>query len=339
MIKNMGTNQNYIELIVRFLSGEITHDEIIRLESWMGEKTANRNLFNEYKKVWESLGRVADTTGINVQDEWKKMKVKMRSSGYGNVISNKPAAERSFTFYFIRIAAVLIIGLFLGITGILMNRNLGYISYTTDETTMSAQLPDGSQVTLNTNSSLKIQKKFRSDLRMAKLVGEAYFEIFPDPSRPFIVNTDKIEIKVLGTSFNVVAYKDDDKIEVIVNTGQVAVTKEGNVTERLILKPGNRGIFIKSDQSLKLYINEDPNFLSWKTKQLVFDDKSLEEIILTINKIYHSNILVNGDALKKNRITASFNDQSLDAILNVLAATLDLNIRKNNGDIVLTDKK
>jgi transmembrane sensor len=259
----------------------------------------------------------------------------MNVSGSGRTIRNKSLAKNNFTFYFVRIAAVLVIGLFLSITGILLSRNFGYISYTTDETTMVTQLSDGSQVTLNTGSSLKIQKKFRNDQRIVRLVGEAYFEVFPDPSRPFIVNTDKIEIKVLGTSFNVNAYKDKNEIEVVVNTGQVALTKEGNITERIILKSGNRGTFNKSDQSLKLFVNEDPNFLSWKTRQLIFEDTSLEEIILTINKIYHTNILIIGDSLKKDRVTASFTDQSLDAILNVLAATLDLDIKENDGDIVL----
>ena len=142
----------------------------------------------------------------------------------------------------------------------------------------------------------------------------------------------------MGTSFNVNAYNDNDKIEVVVNTGQVAVTKEGELTERLILKPGNRGIFNKSDQSLKLIVNEDPNFLSWKTREFVFNDKSLEEIILTINKAYNSKITVPDDSLIEKRITVSFSNQSLDAILNVLSATLDLNIRENNGEIVLTEK-
>jgi ferric-dicitrate binding protein FerR (iron transport regulator) len=338
MIKTMDTNQNHIDLIVKFLSGDITHDEIIKLESWIGERTANRNLFNEYKKVWESLGNMADVAGIDVQEEWKKLKGKMNVPDSGRIIRNRPAVERNFNFWFTRIAAILIIGLFLSITVILINRNARYISCTTETTTMIAQLPDGSQVTLNTGSSLKYQKKFEKDQRMVELTGEAYFEVSPDQSRPFIVNTDKIEIKVLGTSFNVNAYKDNDIIEVVVNTGQVAVTKEGEITERIILKSGNRGIFNKSDQSLKLSIIEDPNFLSWKTRQFMFEDRSLEEIILTINRIYNSNILITSDSLKEKRVTTSFNNQSLEAILNVLAATLDLDIRENNGEIMLVKK-
>jgi transmembrane sensor len=338
MIKIMETNQNHIDLIVKFLSGDITHDEIIKLESWIGERTVNRNLFNEYKKVWENLGKVADIAGIDVQKEWKKLEGKMDFPGSVRISRHRPAVERNFTFWFTRIAAVLIIGLFLSITVILINRNARYISCTTETTTMIAQLPDGSQVTLNAGSSLKYQKKFGKDQRMVELTGEAYFEVSPDQSRPFIVNTDKIKIQVLGTSFNVNAYKDNAVIEVVVSTGQVAVTKEGEITERIILKSGNRGIFNTSDQSLKLSIIEDPNFLSWKTRQFMFEDRSLEEIILTINRIYNSNILITCDSLKEKRVTASFNNQSLEAILNVLAATLDLDIRENNGEIILLKK-
>jgi len=334
----METNQNHIDLIVKYLSGDITHDEIIKLESWIGERTVNRNLFNEYKKVWENLGKVADIAGIDVQKEWKKLEGKMNFPGSIRISRHRPAVERNFTFWFTRIAAILIIGLFLSITVILINRNARYISCTTETTTMIAQLPDGSQVTLNTGSSLKYQKKFGKDQRMVELTGEAYFEVSPDQSRPFIVNTDKIKIQVLGTSFNVNAYKDNAVIEVVVNTGQVAVTKEGEITERIILKSGNRGIFNKSDQSLKLSIIENPNFLSWKTRQFMFEDRSLEEIILTINRIYNSNILITSDSLKDKRVTASFNNQSLEAILNVLAATLDLDIRENNGEIILLKK-
>lgn len=334
----MKSSQNYIDLIVKYLSGEINHNEIPRFESWMGEKTANRILFNEYKKVWESLGKVADTSGIKVKDEWKKLKGSMKESWADRLIRNKPATVKNFTFYLVRIAAILVIGLFLGITGILMHRNLGYTSYVTDETTLTAQLTDGSQVTINSGSSLQMPRKFRNDRRTIKLDGEAYFEVTPDPARPFIINTGKIEIKVLGTAFNVSAYKKDNTIEVVVNTGQVALTKDGITTERIILKPGNRGIFDKSDQSLKLSLNVDPNYLSWKTRQLVFNDKPLEEIILTVNKLYHSNILITDDSLKKDRITASFNNQSLDAVLNVLAATLDLDIRESDGNIILDQK-
>jgi transmembrane sensor len=335
----MKTNQNYINLIVKYLSGNITHDEIIKLESWIKEKTANRDLFNGYKKVWESLGKVADIAGIDIQEEWKRVKGQMDDPGIRRIIKHKFTAERNFSYWFIRIAAAFIIGLLLGITVIHISRNAGYVCSTTENTTMIAQLPDGSQVTLNTGSSIKYREKSRSNQRIVQLTGEAYFEISADQARPFIVNTDGIEIKVLGTSFNVNAYKEKDEIEVVVNSGQVAVTKEGKTTQRLILKPGNRGIFNRSDQSLTLSVNEDPNFLSWKTRQFVFEDRTLEEIINTINKIYQSNIHILGDSLKGKRVTTSFNNQSVDAILNVLSVTLDLNIRKDNEEIVLIEKE
>jgi len=334
----MKSKESHIDLIVRYLSGEITHDELIRLESWMDDRPANRKLFNDYKRVWESLGKVEDAAKIDVHKEWNILEGKLDFNSEGRMRKSVPANMRNLNYWSIRIAAVLVIALLLSITVISISRNAGFDSYITETTTLSAQLPDGSQFTLNTGSSLKYQKKFRNDQRIVKLTGEAYFEVDPDQARPFIVSTDQIEIKVLGTSFNVNAYRDNDNIEVIVNEGQVAVTKEGEITERLIIKPGNMGIFNKSDQSLKLFVNEDPNFLSWKSREFVFEDKSLEEIILTINKIYNSNIILTDDSIKEKRITVSFSNQSLEAILNVLSATLDLDVRQNNGEIFLTEK-
>ena len=132
------------------------------------------------------------------------------------------------------------------------------------------------------------------------------------------------------------AYRDSDLIQVVVNAGQVALTKEGEMLERIILKPGNKGTYSKSDQTLNLTVNQDTNYLSWKTKQFVFEDRLLEEVIETINKAYHTNILIIGDSLKQSRITTSFNNQSIDAILNVLKATLDIEIKSKEEKIELS---
>jgi len=334
----MKTSRYHIDLIVRYLSGELLQDEKARLESWMVEKAANRKIFDEYKKIWDSLGRISDTVDLDIHKEWEFLKSKLDSRDTRKLIRYRPSAVRNFSFWFARIAALLVIALILSVTVLLVNRNVGYKSFVTDKATLTVNLPDGSQLILNAGSSLKYPTKFNDNHRNVVLSGEAYFEVRPDQNKPFIVRTDGIEIKVLGTSFNVNAYKNNDKIEVVVNSGEVAVTKEGELTERLILKPGNKGTFDKSDQSLKLSINKDPNFLSWKTRNFVFEDRSLEEIIRTLNKVYNSRITIADDSLRGKRVTVSFSNQSLEAVLNVLSATLDLDIRQNNGEIVLTEK-
>ena len=335
----MKTSQDHIDLIVRFLSGNISDADKIKLESWIEDKASNRKIFNDYKKTWDNFSRVSDTAGMDVQKEWEILNDRLDSQVDIKLISNSPIAIRRFTFWFVRIAAILVLALILSVTIFLFSPGIGHKSYSAEGTTLSALLPDGSRFTLNTGSTLISPKKFDDDQRTVVLTGEAYFEVQPDQSKPFIVRADELEIKVLGTSFNVNAYKDNDKVEVVVSTGEVAVTQEGEQTERLILRPGNRGTYNKSDQSLKLSVNEDPNFLSWKTRDFIFENKTLGEIVPAINKVYNSRIIIADNSLTEKRITVSFSNQSLDAILNVLSATLDINIRQNNKEIILSEKE
>lgn len=337
--KYMKTRQYYIDMIVRYLSGDLNKDEKVKLESWMEEKASNRKLFDDYKRIWDNLGRVSDIAQVDVLKEWEVLKKRLDAGDGRKVFKPGISSVRNFSFWFARVAAILVTALLLSITVLFISHNVGSNSYNTYKNPLTATLPDGSKFTLNKESSLKYPKRFSDDLRKVTLAGEAYFEVQPDQNKPFIVSAGEIEIKVLGTSFNVNAYRENDKIEVVVNTGQVAVTKEGVLTERLILKPGNRGTFNKSDHSLRLYINDNPNFLSWKTREFVFENRSLEEIVRTINKVYNSKITIADDSLPDKRITVSFNNQSLDAILNVLSATLDIDIRQNNSEIILTGKE
>ena len=172
---------------------------------------------------------------------------------------------------------------------------------------------------------------------MVSLEGEAFFQVERDVNRPFIIKADGIEVKVLGTSFNIKAYEDTDEIEVTVSSGQVALTKPGDVPESVILKPGNKGVFNRSDHTLAISRDIDRNYLAWKTRSFVFEDQSLVEVVQILNKVYNSSIHVSSDSLKEARITTSFNDQTLDAILNVLSATLDFEVEDDNGKIILTE--
>jgi len=340
MDKTMEINDKHIDfdLIVRYLAGETMVKESLKVETWILENPANRQLFDEYKKVWESLGKVQDITGIDLQAEWKKLEEKINTADTGKFIRPIQTRKRTFSFYLTRIAAVLVIGLFISLTGIYIYRNSVYNTYRTYKGTLLVELPDGSHVTLNNESILRSGKKFSEEKCEINLVGEGYFEVLPDPDKPFIIHTGEIEIAVLGTSFNVNAYKENEMIEVVVKTGQVAVSKEGAMLERIILKPGNKGTYNKSDKSLKLTRNQDPNYLSWKTKHFIFEDRPLEEVIETINKVYHSNIQILGDSLKQSRITTSFNNQSITAILNVLEATLNIEVRTTEDKIELNKK-
>ena len=321
------------ELIARYLSLEASEDENSRFEHWLDAKSANREVFQEYKILWDQVGKVESIAGLDLDAEWESLVAKIDDMDAPTVISMKKRSALLVSR--IAVAAILVLALSFG--GIFISRRTGYHAFLTENNTETIILPDVSKVTLNAYSNVQYKKHFRKDLRKISLEGEAFFEVEKDASRPFVILVDGVEVKVLGTSFNVKAYKDNSEIEVIVSTGQVALTRPGETPESIILKPGNKGIFSRSDQSLTISRDIDRNYLAWKTRSLVFEDQSLIEVVQILNRVYNSRITVTSDSLKNARITSSFNNQTLDAILNVLAATLDFDVEKSNGQILINE--
>jgi transmembrane sensor len=200
------------------------------------------------------------------------------------------------------------------------------------------QLSDGSVVTLNHDTKINYPDKFTSDIRKVQIEGEAFFEVQPDPERPFIIHAGQATIKVLGTSFNVNAYPENDGVEVVVETGKVQVSKMENATtiaSEVILAPGDRGILTGPDGELRKSRNDNPNFLSWKTRNFVFNKTSLKEVIQQLNKVYQVKVKAGDQHVEKLRITARFEGRSLDFILKVISMTHDLKVIQTEESYIL----
>ena len=126
------------------------------------------------------------------------------------------------------------------------------------------KLPDGSNIWLNQKSRLSYSKEF--SMRQVKLEGEAYFEVVGRDGQLFTIFCGLTKTEVLGTSFNIKSYDSDEEIEVIVVTGKVAFTTENRDEEKVVLDPGGKAVLVKKENRIVESINDDPNFLSWKTK-------------------------------------------------------------------------
>lgn len=324
-----------IDLITRHLSGESNASEEKELKHWLADYPENRRLLNQYRRVWEKLGRIESVAGIDLDAEWNVLESRISESG--KVLPMQPERKKSASFYIGRIAVAAMLAVFLTFSGIYAVNRYGYKTLATMDQPEELVLPDGSTVTMNHFSSLKYPRKFSGDIRRIEMEGEGFFEVESDQDHPFVINTRDVDIKVLGTSFNVNAYSKNAAVEVTVKTGQVAVTKHGEVPSTIILKPGNRGVYKKTEETLEIAREIDKNYLSWKTKSFVFEDQTLLDVSNQLNKVYQAEIIIDSDSLKDSRITTSFEDQSLDAILNVLSATLDLDVRTSNGQIILSE--
>ncbi|MDP2114456.1 MAG: FecR domain-containing protein, partial [Bacteroidota bacterium] len=163
----------------------------------------------------------------------------------------------------------------------------------TDQVVKSFKLPDGTLVSLNSDTQLKYPKRFGKETREVTIEGEAFFEVKPNKNKPFIIHAGNAQIKVLGTSFIVSAYPRARLVEVIVETGKVQVSNKFTVTEQsneLILDPGDKGTLVYSSNALLKTTNQDPNFMAWKTNNLIFRATSLDEVLRNLEKVYKVNI-------------------------------------------------
>jgi ferric-dicitrate binding protein FerR (iron transport regulator) len=324
-----------IQLIARYLSGELTPDEQLEFKRWLNEDPEHARLLEQYGSVWEKIGRIESVAGIDLDEEWQVLESRMAEAE--KLITMEPGRKRSTGFTIGRIAVAAMIAVILTFSGIYLARKTGYRTLATMDQQEELVLPDGSRVSLNHFSSLKYPRRFSGDLRKIELEGEAFFEVESDPDHPFVIRTREVDIRVLGTSFNVNAYSENESVEVIVSTGEVSVTRHGEVPKTIILKPGSKGIYQKTGETLEITREIDRNYLAWKTRNFVFQDQTLLDVSRQLDKVYHTEIIIASDSLKEARITTTFRDLSLDAILNVLSATLDLDVRKSNGQIILSE--
>ena len=200
---------------------------------------------------------------------------------------------------------------------------------------METIMPDGTIITLNAYSSISYTEDFGKETREVEVNGECYFDVARDSIQPFILSSGNTRIEVLGTAFYINTLKNGTDVEVILVDGSLSVYFEDIHGERKTIIPGEKAELIQANQRIVVIPNEDPNFLAWKTRRMIFLDDRLDVIIKTLNKVYQTDIRLGSQGLAACRLTASFNRQSLESVLSVIQATLELSVEATSSEIIL----
>lgn len=269
---------------------------------------------------------------------WEKVQSRIHSQSSGKTVIRQLISNRLY-----QTVAAALLGAVLLISGYQLFYNapasLSILEIkATDQILSTCTLPDGTLVSLNNNTIIKYPKKFGSKTREVSIEGEAFFEVKPNKRKPFIIHAGKAQIKVLGTSFNVSAYPETKSVEVIVETGKVQVLNkmtETRQTNELILTPGDKGTLVYSSNSLLKTTNQNPNFLAWKTRNLIFKATSLDEVIRNLEKVYKVHIRLDDPKLNGLLLTAQFNNYPLEFILKVIETTFQIEAQNVNGQYIL----
>jgi len=334
------------ELLTKYINNETTSDEKIEVEIWLNQSDENRAEMKECRKMLNKVDSYYKAKSFNSNQAWKNVHSNIYPMQLKVVQRKKRRKEKIAQFY--KYAAILVVAMLLSGVGYYINyknqipANSNQIVSAEKQILNEFVLPDGSVVTLNSNSKLKFPKHFASDVREVTIIGEAFFNVKPNPEKPFIINAGKTQVKVLGTSFNVRAYPKTETVEVVVTTGKVQVSRETenilSENNKIFLTPGEKGTLFNGSNLLEKSVNTNPNFLAWKTNDLIFNETPLSEVIRCLEKVYHIEIQLSEPGLEALELTAHFDKKPIDFVLNVVRLTFNLELSGENEHFTFSSR-
>ncbi len=327
-MKNANKHINF-NLLARYLSGELTGPS-----KWL----LNLKL-QVSKPFWaevQKLNQLYSIMKINPEKpiEFNPLKAweKVQNRIVQNSAQHHYISTGQLNLKLVRVAAVatIMIGLSASLWFYYHPKTIKLANLAKNHTTITT-LPDGSQVYLGNQAILEYPKRFVGKTRSISLSGEAYFDVEKNLNQPFIIKTHKANVTVVGTSFNLKALGNEVFLDVV--EGKVKITHTGTSESALV---GAGEFAIALDSKLIVKRREASQTVKSKMKILLFQDETLADIVRVINNTYGSNLIIQGDELKKMRISVTF-DNDISSIVIILSASFNLKVTRNtNGSIIIS---
>lgn len=338
----MKLDLKYWVLIQRYVTGNATSEENLEVRQWMARDPENSKLVREIKEIWDLTPE--ENLEVNVQQAWQKFQSRKKDANRiervfaGSAISKTPRT----IFHVFRAAAFILVAFVAGIF-------FQHISTIQTEAELSADrsqfymlqelvtdrgekarvtFSDGTEVTLNSSSSIRFPQEFHGSAREVHLEGEAYFKVASDPGQPFIVHASHTNVEVLGTEFNVRGWGEDNSVDVIVREGKVSVrlADDSSAEEEaeVILTEGYFTTVERGSVPAPAREIDVINHLLWMSGGLHFDDVPFSQVVTDLERRFNVEISVFDDELLDVPYTGTFQYAELDEVLSVIAASMGI---------------
>src|SRR5690606_27417661 len=283
------------DMLIKYLVGEATDEEKAFVEKWLTENEENRKQYRDFQLLWETSEKLASESELDENLAWGRFKQHLVANesavDRGEDIGVTTAKEPVYRVpAWIKIASSIVlisIGIWLSFYG--YNRSsLNQVLVETVNYTLVDTLADGSIITLNRNSKIQYPKYFAKDHRNIKLLeGEAFFDVAPDSSKPFHVFFNDVDVKVVGTSFNIKI--DEDETELIVETGVVEVSKKHVVIR---LKRDEAVHIDRNSDELNKCVVQDQLYKYYRNSEFIADGTPLYRLVDVLNEAYGVQIVI-----------------------------------------------
>ena len=362
--------QRFWQLVTLKLSGEATADELHELEQYLREYPEAGFKLDVISGIWNENEQTAQPA-ISFNSHLQRLSNAQLSDEAGTISNEQEPMQsidrerRRRMFSYFMMAASIVALTFCGVhiykQGLAQNTELKKgtnIVETQKGSRTTVQLPDGTKVWLNADSKIYYDENFTKAFREVRLEGEAFFDVKKDSSRPFLIRTNEIDIKVLGTRFNVKSYKDEDETETSLVTGSIEISIKNNPDKKIILHP-NEKLVVKhrsrkdstakknyAEEALLLVkaMRQDAVYKSspetlWMQNKLVFDGETLSEVCKKLERWYDVKIHIQDESLKSQTYTGIFDGETLLNVLTALKLTDKLDFSIHNKEVIIFTKK
>lgn len=352
------------ELLAKVKSGEATPEEQLELNQHLSVSPGDLDLMKQIDVCWELPMPAKSALGEEeIMSAWDRIHHKMADQQPRLELPYKSRRIKRMATYMAAMAACLI-----AVTGSAWWWRSSQVKPLPQKSIVSTkngcksniELPDGTQVWLNAGSKIKYDENYGKENRELTLTGEAYFDVAHDAQKPFILHTGKMDIKVLGTAFNVKAYPGDGITEAALIRGSIEVTFPGRPQEKLILKPNDKiSILNKETNTVKdtarpsytvnderpaimvssiQYAPADSAIIetAWVNNKLIFRRKTFEELARDIERWFNVTIQVKDTSILSKQFTGTFNNESVTDALDALSLSYPFHYKLDRSTNIVT---
>ena len=320
------------KLLNKFVNNKCSSEEVDEISGWLQEldKYSGQVLLKQY---WDTLKSVETADDLLSHKRLDSIHHKINIHQSERFVSGEghaSSSDRRYLWTFIsRVAVVLLIPV---ITLFVYTRFFqpGFIAMneiaSPPGSRIFLQLSDGTKVWLNHGSKMIYPQKFSGKNRTVELSGEGYFDVAHEVSRPFIVESDGLEVKAVGTAFNVKAYGNGTDFETTLESGKVWIQKksEENGTKVCSMLPGQHFVLNHNTNTCSLKSEEPFKYVAWKEGKLVFDNDSLYKVSKLLSQWYDVEIIIKDPKLNKLTFRAIFMDESLSQIIEMMQIVMPI---------------
>ncbi|WP_352420966.1 FecR domain-containing protein [Proteiniphilum sp.] len=328
-------DDHIIDLLQRYISGEIRSDEFSELQGYINH-TPDKDLIFLLQQQWENQNPHASLYNKNIKKIIRYIKQE--------TAPRKTSVILRFKWFQAGVAALflLLIGLsihlYVGKQAYVRLGERDFVMRTGKGERVSMVLPDGTQVRLNSESVLSYQQNFGHSDRCISFTGEGYFEVAKDAEKQFQIQTQYLHVKVLGTTFNLSVYEEDKILELALISGTVEVSTNHEPVQTAQLYPNEKALFDTQTKQLTIAKSVNQNETAWLENKLVFRSEPLKEVLRQIGRQYGVAVEMEMAELEEDRYTGVF-DEDLYGVLNILKAHYDFEYKVDKDTLYVTKQK